>query len=133
MGARAGSDITLEPGVYWGAGDDIVLGSHVQINEGCRLRNVTVGDYVLIAPEVAILNLGHNTTRTDVPMMLQGTRSYPQTVIEDDVWIGMRAIILPGVRVGRGAIVAAGTVVTKDVEAYSVVGGNPARLIRRRM
>ncbi|MDQ7799461.1 MAG: DapH/DapD/GlmU-related protein [Candidatus Edwardsbacteria bacterium] len=65
-------------------------------------------------------------------MLEQGIRFYPQTVIEDDVWIGAQAIILPGVRIGRGAIVAAGAVVTKDVEPYAIVGGNPARLIKRR-
>jgi len=53
-------------------------------------------------------------------------------VIEDDVWIGTNAIILPGRRLGKGSIIAAGAVVTRDVEPYAIVGGNPARLIKRR-
>ncbi len=132
MGAKLGSNVTIEPGVYVGAGQDIVLGDDVQINEGCRLRNVRMGNHIMVAPEVAILNLGHNTDRTDIPMISQGTRVYPPTVIDDDVWIGMRALIMPGIHIGQGAIVAAGSVVVKNVEPYAVVGGNPARLIKRR-
>lgn len=132
MGAKLGEHVTIEPRVYVGSGQDIVLGDHVQVNEGCRLRNVRMGHHVMIAPDVAMLNLGHHTESTDIPMMMQGTRVYPPTVVEDDVWIGMRALIMPGIRIGQGAIVAAGSVVVKDVEPYAVVGGNPARVIKRR-
>lgn len=130
--ARTGQEITLESRVYFGSGKDIEIGSRVQINEECWIRNATIGNTVMIAPRVMILVSGHNTERTDIPMMDQGPRRYPQTVIEDDVWIGAQALILPGIRIGRGAIVAAGAVVTKDVEPYAVVGGNPARLIKYR-
>jgi maltose O-acetyltransferase len=129
---RLGREIILESRVYFGSGRDIEIGSRVHINEECWIRNVSIGDTVMIAPRVMILISGHNTERTDVPMMDQGPRHYPQTIIEDDVWIGAQAIILPGVRIGRGAIIAAGAVVTKDVEPYAVVGGNPARVIKRR-
>jgi maltose O-acetyltransferase len=74
----------------------------------------------------------HETRSVDVPMVLQGRVRRPPTVIEDDEWIGTRALIMPGVRVGRGAIVGAGAVVTRDVDPFTVVGGVPARLIRRR-
>jgi len=128
-----GNDIKVGNHVAFGRGTDVEIGDHVQINEGSKIRNTIIGNYVLIAPEVMILNLGHTTTFTDVPMLLQPKRSYPPTIIENDVWIGARALILPGIRIGRGAIVAAGAVVTKDVPAMTVVGGNPAKIIKQRL
>ena len=68
----------------------------------------------------------------DLNRVLQGVKFYPQTVIEDDVWVGARALILPGVKIGKGSVIAAGSVVAKNVEPYSIVAGNPAKLIRSR-
>ena len=65
-------------------------------------------------------------------MRYQGGKEVAPVVIGDDVWIGSRVIILPGVKIGNGSVIGAGAVVTKDVEPYSVVGGVPAKLIRRR-
>ena len=65
-------------------------------------------------------------------MWQQGFTEVDPIVIEDDVWIGARVIILKGVTIGKGSIIGAGSVVTKDVEPYSIVGGNPAKLIRKR-
>ncbi len=65
-------------------------------------------------------------------MILQGEKKGINPIIEDDVWIGRNAIIMPGVRIGKGSIVGAGAVVTKNVEPYSIVGGVPAKLIRKR-
>jgi len=127
-----GCNTTVESRVFFGNGRDVEIGDYSQINEDCWIRNVKIGCNVMIAPRTMILNYGHNTGRTDVPMIDQGIRTYQQTMIEDDVWIGVQAIILPGIRIGKGAIVAAGAVVTKDVESYAVVGGNPARMIKRR-
>ena len=67
-----------------------------------------------------------------MPMYMQEESFYGKTIIEDDVWIGARSIILPGRKIGEGSIVAAGSVVTKDVEPFSIVGGNPAKLIKFR-
>ena len=75
----------------------------------------------------------HQFSRTDIPMRLQGHRQYQPVLIEDDVWIGARAIILPGLRIGKGAIVGAGSVVTKDVPPYAICVGNPARVIKSRI
>jgi len=66
-------------------------------------------------------------------MMDQGMGSFVPIVIEDDVWIGANATILKGVRISRGSIVGSGAVVTKDVPPYSIVGGNPAKIIRSRL
>jgi maltose O-acetyltransferase len=129
---RCGNGLTVESDVELGNGLDIEIGNSVQINERSRIRNVKIGSHVMIAPEVMILNLGHITEKLDMPMIFQGKRVYSQTVIEDDVWIGARALLLPGVRIGQGAVVAAGAVVTKDVAPYSIVGGNPAKVIKWR-
>jgi len=127
-----GENLEIEARVLLGRFDDVEIGDNVQINEHCRLRNVTIGNNVMIAPEVYVLHSGHEHARNDIPMRFQPEKYYPKTVIEDDAWIGARAIILPGRRIGKGSIVAAGCVVVRDVEPYSVVGGNPSRVIGRR-
>lgn len=98
-----------------------------------------IGNYVCIGAEAVILMGGNNTHRMDwfscYPFVQKIVESYQQkgdTVIEDGVWIGMRAMIMPGVHIGEGAVIAAGDVVTKDVEPYAVVGGNPASFIKYR-
>ena len=70
--------------------------------------------------------------RTDIPMRGQGSTPARKVTVSSDVWIGARVIILPGVTIGQGAIIAAGAVVTKDVPPFSVVGGVPARVIKFR-
>lgn len=86
----------------------------------------------MMGPDVMIFTSNHETSRTDTPMRLQGTAKIKPVTIGDDVWIGARVIILPGVTIGQGAILAANAVVTKDVPEYAVVGGNPAKLIKFR-
>ncbi len=99
------------------------------INFGCYLdnrRGITIGNNVGIAHDTKIYTLGHNI---DSPMF--ETKGAP-VVIEDDVFIFSNALIMPGVTIHQGAIVLAGSVVTKDVPSWSVVGGNPAKVIRKR-
>ncbi len=130
---NCGVNLEIEGKVLLGKFDDIRIGSNVQINENSRLRNVIIGDSVMIAPEVYILHSGHNFEKTDLHMRFQGEKYYQKTIIEDDVWIGARTIINAGKKIGKGAIIAAASVVTKDVEPYSIVGGNPAKLIKKRI
>jgi len=107
---------------------------------GAENEKLTVGNFVSIAEDVLfILGGNHNiNTFSTYPfkVMLLGAEreawSKGPTVVEDDVWIGARATILSGVRIGRGAIVGAGSVVAKDVPPYAIVVGNPARVIRYR-
>ncbi len=82
--------------------------------------------------QVVVITRNHGHDRTDIPMTRQGYNNAP-IVIEDDVWIGFRAVVLAGVTIGRGSIVGSGAVVTKDVAPYSVVGGVPARVIKSRV
>ncbi|WP_394151846.1 CatB-related O-acetyltransferase [Vibrio maritimus] len=98
-----------------------------------------IGDYVCIGAEAVILMGGNHTHRVDwfslypfMDVIDEAYQSKGDTHIQDGVWIGMRAMIMPGVTLGEGAIVAANSVATKDVPAYGVVGGNPAKLIKHR-
>ncbi|MFK5636020.1 CatB-related O-acetyltransferase [Ornithinimicrobium sp. LYQ103] len=96
---------------------------------------VVVGDDVIFGPEVAIFGGGHNTSHIGVPIPGVHWKVGDEDLgvrIGDDVWIGTRSVILRGVDVGRGAVVAAGSVVTKSVPDYALVGGNPARVLRFR-
>ena len=82
--------------------------------------------------DVTIITRNHRFDRTDIPMMEQGFEEERPVYIGNDVWIGDRVLILPGVHIGDGSIIAAGAVVTKDVPPYSIVAGVPARKIRDR-
>lgn len=129
---KCGNNLEIEANVLLGKFDDVSIGNNVQINERSRLRNVSIGNDVMIAPEVYILHSGHVFDDKEITMRFQGEKFYPKTIIEDDVWIGARAIINAGKKIGKGSIVAAGSVVTKDVEPYTIVGGNPAKIIKNR-
>ena len=110
------------------------IGSFSGIGERARIYGpVTIGDYVMMGQEVVIETQNHSFERTDIPMALQGYHEVQPVVIEDDVWIGERCLIMPGVTIGRGAVCAAGAVITKDVPPYSVVGGVPAKVIKWRL
>ena len=103
-------------------------------NSGVGIRcvcsgDVTIGANVMMAPECIILTRNHAFDRTDIPMCQQGVEEEKPVVIGNDVWIGCRAIILPGVHIGNGVIVGAGAVVTKDVPEKCLVAGNPAKII----
>ncbi|MBU2881838.1 acyltransferase [Psychrosphaera sp. B3R10] len=123
----------FEDNVYIGSGSEISVGSHCQINENVFLQSVEIGDHVMIAPNVSVLSGTHEVARVDIPMSTQGTKTTVKSIIESDVWIGRNAIILPGVIIGRGSIVGAGAVVTRNVEPYTIVGGVPAKMIKRRV
>lgn len=106
-----------------------VIGDHSVINQRCRLDNrggIQIGANVSISPEVHVLTADH-----DVHSLGFEGRERP-VIIEDNVFIGSRAIILPGVVLGKGCVVGAGAVVTKSVQAYTIVAGNPARPIGMR-
>lgn len=98
-----------------------------------------IGNYVCIGAETVILMGGNNTHRMDwfscYPFMEKISEAYiskGDTIIKDGVWIGMRSLIMPGVHIGEGAVIAANSIVTKDVAPYSIVGGNPATVIKMR-
>lgn len=110
-------------------------GREVSFGPGCHIyeprAGLTIGNHCLIGGGVLICGVNHGYALRQVPMRRQPARAAP-IVIGDDVWIGMGAIILPGVTLGRGSIVAAGAVVAADVRPEQIVGGIPARPMRRR-
>ncbi len=111
----------------------IWIGRNCIIGEYSVLRGqggIVIGDNVIIAPHVQIMAVDHVFDDPSRPILEQGLRAFGIT-IEDDAWIGAGAIILDGVRIGRGAVVGAGAVVTRDVAPHTVVAGVPARLVRR--
>lgn len=131
--AHAGEDINVEHGAFFGTGENVHLGDRSGIGVNCRLHGpVSIGRDVMMGPDVVVIATAHGHSDISVPMMDQPSVAPRLVTIGDDVWIGTRAVILPGVRVGRGSIVGAGAVVTKHVPDYAVVGGNPARVIRYR-
>jgi acetyltransferase-like isoleucine patch superfamily enzyme len=108
---------------------NLTIGAHSVIDRDCILDTrggITIGKNVNLAPEVTVLTAYHDPDDEDFCGMEK------QVVIEDYVWIATQALILPGVKIGRGAVVGAGSVVTKDVASETIVAGNPAKPIRRR-
>jgi len=112
---------------------DISVGDYSFIGHGCTIYpKVKLGRFVLIAPEVKIVGADHEFSIPGTPIILSGRELLQETVIGDDVWIGTGVFVKAGINIGNGAIVAAHSVVTKSVSPYSIVAGNPARLVRMR-
>lgn len=119
---------------FWSARKHIHLGNYVGIGHGCTFQsNIDIGDKVMIANNVAILSSDdHHYDVVGKTMWDSGRGDKYMVRVEDDVWIGYGSIILSPVTIGRGSIIAAGSVVTKDVPRYSIVGGIPARVLKMR-
>lgn len=119
---------------FWSPHHHIVLGDDVGIGHGCLFQADTeIGSKVMIACNVAFLNRDdHRSDQVGKAMWDSGRGDRFKIIIEDDVWIGHGVIILSSVCIGRGSIVAAGSVVIKNVAPYSIVGGNPAKVIKMR-
>lgn len=131
-----GSRVTLENNVFikivsptakFAVGDFVFIGMGVEFD---ILQEVKIGSHVLLAPGVFITDHNHQTVAS-LRIDQQECIAKP-VVIENDVWVGAKAIILPGVTIGRGAVVGAGSVVVNDVEEMTIVAGVPAKLIGRR-
>ena len=129
--SKCGKNVNIEKGAIFPSsaelGDNSGIGIRAQIN-----GKVIIGKNVMMGPDVCIYAINHAFNRVDIPMNFQGFAPEKPVVIGDDVWIGARVIILPGIRIGTGAVIGAGAVVTRDVPDYAVVGGNPARILKMR-
>lgn len=133
--ARCGTHLNIEQGAYFGSGTDFQVGEWVGIGKNfvSQHRKVVIHDQLLMGEEVRFLGAAHNYDDVNVPISQQGTPDKAELEIMSNVWIGTRAMILPGCkRIGEGAIIGAGSVVTHDVPDYAIVGGNPAKVIRMR-
>lgn len=112
---------------------DVVIGDYSYIGPGAIVcPKVELGRFVLLGPNVLIMGKDHRFDVVGQPMIFSGREALEGTKIEDDVWIGAGVIIMDGVSIGRGSIVAAGSVVTKNVPAGEIYGGVPARRIKSR-
>ena len=112
----------------------IRIGDYSGIGRNCIIQGgVSIGNHVMMGPDVYVYTQNHRFDRTDLTMDQQGWSDEKPVTIEDDVWIGARVTILPGVTIGTGSVVGAASVVTKVVPPYSVVAGNPAVVVRSRI
>lgn len=110
-----------------------IIGDFSGIGRNCELMNgVIIGNHVMMGPDCYICTENHEFSDTSVPMRMQGMRERESVTIEDDCWIGARVIILPGVVIGKGSVIGAGAVVAKSIPPFSVVVGNPARIVKTR-
>ena len=119
----------LFPPFYTDFGKNIMIGKNVFINSGCHFQDqggIEIGDGTLIGHNVVLATINH-----DLNPSMKRKNHYAPIKIGNNVWIGSNATILQGVTIGEWAVIAAGAVVTKDVEPYTVVGGVPAKLIKK--
>ena len=130
---KCGKNVLVKKYAYFGKGVGISIGDNSQIGERSQIGAYTkIGSDVIMAPDVIIWTISHAFDRTDIPINQQGATDIKPVIIGDDVWIGQRAIIKPGVTVGNHAIIGAGSIVTKDIPEWAIVAGNPARIIKMR-
>jgi serine acetyltransferase len=136
-----GAHCTVEQGTYfkydgiWAPGPKLVIGDHVFVGAGCEFnfkRGITIGAHCLIASGCYFIDHDHQSARRDVPMGMQSGGPEAPIILESDVWIGANAVLLKGVTIGKGAIVAAGAVVRDSIPAYEIWGGVPAKKIGER-
>lgn len=129
IGKKVDDTFRLFPPFYTDFGKNITIGRNVFINSGCHFQDqggITIGDGSLIGHNVVLATINHDL----VPSQNRKNHYLPIT-IESNVWIGSNAVVLPGVTIGEWAVIAAGSVVTKNVMPYTVVGGTPARIIKQ--
>lgn len=129
IGKNVDDSFSLIPPFYATGGTDTKVGRNVFINQNCTfydLGGLDIGDDVMIGPNVSLITSGHPLD----PAQRRAAVTAKPIVIERNVWIATGAIVIGGVTIGENAVVAAGSVVTRDVPPNSLVGGNPARLIR---
>jgi maltose O-acetyltransferase len=127
---HVGQNLIIEPPFYCAYGQNIHIGDHVYMNVNCTIldtNEVHIGHHVMVGPTVQIYTAAH---LLQAEPRNQGLEVGKPVMIEDNVWIGGGAILLPGVRIGQNAVVGAGAVVSRSVLANTVVAGNPARVIR---
>jgi acetyltransferase-like isoleucine patch superfamily enzyme len=134
MGAKISDGVTFYPGVWITPGRNLVLHRDVDLAKDVIITTsggVVIGNRTLIGYRTQILSANHSIPNRGEPFPVSGD-SFAKIFIENDVWIGANCIITAGVYIGEGAVIAAGSVVTKNVPAWSVYGGVPAKLIRMR-
>lgn len=136
MFKSTGKNVRVHTNVIFGDGKNINIGSNSQLGPNNRIMckgELNIGDNVLMGPDVLIVDVNHKFSDINVPIINQGHSKPKPVTIKNNVWLGARTMILPGVTIGEGAIVAANSVVTKDVQPFAIVGGNPAVFLKSRL
>ena len=129
---KIGDNVVIQTGFRFGMKETITIGNNCQINEDVYIQSAKIGNDVLIAQNVALLAVTHKFGSITVPIIKQGSTPVDPVIVEDNVWIGRNVVVMPGITLGRGAIIGTGAVVTKDVTSLAIMGGVPARLIKYR-
>lgn len=130
--SKCGKNVNIEHGADIGTGRRAEIGDNSGIGIHCIVKREIIGKNVMMGPDVVFINQNHNFSDPDKPLQEQGYIESEPIVVGDNTWIGTRAIILPGLKIGKNVIIGAASVVTKDVPDYAIVGSNPARIIRFR-
>ncbi len=119
--AHNGGELTI--------GDNFTLNTNSQL--GASFGKIVIGNSCAIAPNCVLRASNHNFDNLNIPFIKQGHK-YGEIILEDDIWISANCVVTANTKIGKSSIIGAGSVVTKDVESYSVMGGVPAKLIRKR-
>lgn len=131
---KCGKNVYIKPGCKFFHPKGIEIGDHTLIGDNARIGGkfgVKIGSFVSFAGDIDVFTVRNSYEDWHKPLCFQGYTGSP-VEIGDDVWIGTKAVIMPGVKIGRGAIIGASAVVTKDVPSYAIVGGIPAKIIKFR-
>ena len=126
-----GKNTVFQLGLRITSADQVSVGSNCNFAQGVFIAGgggVLIGDWVGFGPDAKVWSVNHRFDDPDRPWQLQGWTKKP-VVIEDDVWLAANVFVMPGVTIGKGAIISAGTVVNKSIPAYAVVSGNPGRVV----
>ena len=133
-GAKIGKRVVFYPDIWIMTGKNLVIGDDVDIAYGVLITSdggVEIGERTLIGYRTQILSSNHNIPENKEKIFFAGHEA-KKVLIEKDVWIGANCLILPGVSIREGAVVAGGSVVTKDVPPFAIIGGVPAKIIKYR-
>ena len=129
-----GNNVNVEHGACFGSGRLVELGDNSGLGINCMVpSDIMIGKDVMMGPNCYILSQNHKFSDLSVPMNRQGFVKKGRTVIEDDVWIGRDVTLTPGRHIAKGTIIGACCLLCKDFPEYSIVGGNPSKLIKSRL
>jgi maltose O-acetyltransferase len=130
---QCGNSVRVNSKCYFGDGSKLIVGDRTLLGLNARLGGkIRLGDDVIMGPDVILMAISHAYDRVDIPINTQGSTREREIIIGDDVWIGTRVVIMPGVHVGSHSIIGSGAVVTKSCKPYSIIGGVPAKIIKSR-